>query len=189
MSEICEIKHKATNHSAASVEYLLLCAAASSYHQDHKLTGPVHSHQQLDYCIKQRKSRVKFKSSHKSTLWLHGRLWNKKSRKQIAQKSRPEFKNVTNNNHRFTAIIQATRVSRHLQLRTGGFCWCKLLLLAAPHHAVFYRPDALPAAQPRASKHWRHPMPTDMELKLGGGQWSISAGSQMPRTNAVHELS
>ena len=26
----------------------------------------------------------------------------------------------------------------------------------APHHSVFYRPDALPAAQPTASKHWRH---------------------------------
>ena len=26
----------------------------------------------------------------------------------------------------------------------------------APHHWVFYRPDALPAAQPTASKHWRH---------------------------------
>jgi len=25
----------------------------------------------------------------------------------------------------------------------------------APHHWVFYRPDALPAAQPTASKHWR----------------------------------
>ena len=25
----------------------------------------------------------------------------------------------------------------------------------APHHSVFYRPDALPAAQPAASKHWR----------------------------------
>ena len=24
-----------------------------------------------------------------------------------------------------------------------------------PHHSVFYRPDALPAAQPTASKHWR----------------------------------
>jgi len=27
---------------------------------------------------------------------------------------------------------------------------------ATPHHSVFYRPDALPAAQPTASKHWRH---------------------------------
>jgi len=26
----------------------------------------------------------------------------------------------------------------------------------APHHSAFYRPDALPAAQPTASKHWRH---------------------------------
>ena len=25
----------------------------------------------------------------------------------------------------------------------------------APHHSVFYRPDALAAAQPTASKHWR----------------------------------
>ena len=25
-----------------------------------------------------------------------------------------------------------------------------------PHHSVFYRPDALPVAQPTASKHWRH---------------------------------
>ena len=25
-----------------------------------------------------------------------------------------------------------------------------------PHHSVFYRPHALPAAQPTASKHWRH---------------------------------
>ena len=27
--------------------------------------------------------------------------------------------------------------------------------MPAPHHSVFYRPDALPAAQPTASKHWR----------------------------------
>ena len=27
------------------------------------------------------------------------------------------------------------------------------LLVPAPHHSVFYRPDALPAAQPTASKH------------------------------------
>jgi len=26
----------------------------------------------------------------------------------------------------------------------------------APHHSVFYRPDALPAAQSTTSKHWRH---------------------------------
>ena len=27
--------------------------------------------------------------------------------------------------------------------------------MPAPHHSVFYRPDALPATQPTASKHWR----------------------------------
>ena len=29
------------------------------------------------------------------------------------------------------------------------------IAMPAPHHSVFYRPDALPAAQPTASKHWR----------------------------------
>jgi len=31
----------------------------------------------------------------------------------------------------------------------------KQITTPAPHHSVFYRPDALPAAQPTASKHWR----------------------------------
>jgi len=30
------------------------------------------------------------------------------------------------------------------------------ITMPASHHSVFYRPDALPAAQPTASKHWRH---------------------------------
>jgi len=29
------------------------------------------------------------------------------------------------------------------------------ITMPAPHHSVFYMPDALPAAQPTASKHWR----------------------------------
>jgi len=29
------------------------------------------------------------------------------------------------------------------------------ITMPAPHHSVFYRPDALPATQPTASKHWR----------------------------------
>jgi len=29
------------------------------------------------------------------------------------------------------------------------------ITMPAPHHSVFHRPDALPAAQPTASKHWR----------------------------------
>ena len=30
------------------------------------------------------------------------------------------------------------------------------ITMPAPHCSVFYRPDALPAAQSTASKHWRH---------------------------------
>jgi len=45
----------------------------------------------------------------------------------------------------------------------SGICWaiCKSaprsrqITMPTPHHSVFYRPDALPAAQPTASKHWR----------------------------------
>jgi len=33
------------------------------------------------------------------------------------------------------------------------------ITMPAPHSSVFYRPDALPAAQPIASKHWRHTIP------------------------------
>jgi len=29
------------------------------------------------------------------------------------------------------------------------------ITMPAPHYSVFYRPDALPAAQPTASKHWQ----------------------------------
>jgi len=31
----------------------------------------------------------------------------------------------------------------------------ELITRPAPYHSVFYRPDALPAAQPTASKHWK----------------------------------
>ena len=33
--------------------------------------------------------------------------------------------------------------------------------MPAPHHSDFYRPDALPAAQPTESKHWRFYTPLD----------------------------
>ena len=34
------------------------------------------------------------------------------------------------------------------------------ITMPAPHHSLFYRPDALPVAQPAASKHWRPASPT-----------------------------
>jgi len=32
---------------------------------------------------------------------------------------------------------------------------CRQITTPTPHHSVFYRPDALPDAQPTVSKHWR----------------------------------
>ena len=41
----------------------------------------------------------------------------------------------------------------------SGISWATYSLQTdnrtTPHNSVFYRPDALPAAQPTASKHWR----------------------------------
>ena len=56
----------------------------------------------------------------------------------------------------------------------SGISWatCKFaphsrqITMPAPHHSVFYRPDALPAAQPTASKHWRQPQPPTTELNI-----------------------
>ena len=42
------------------------------------------------------------------------------------------------------AICKSTPRSRQITMPT-------------PHHSVFYRPDALPVAQPTSSKHWRQP--------------------------------
>ena len=36
----------------------------------------------------------------------------------------------------------------------------------APHHSVFYRPDALPAAQPTASKRWRRQINTKQIMDI-----------------------
>ena len=42
------------------------------------------------------------------------------------------------------------------------------ITMPAPHHSsFFYRPDALPAAQPTASKHWRQLL-TTLKMTLSG---------------------
>ena len=41
-----------------------------------------------------------------------------------------------------------------------------------PHCSVFYRPDALPAAQPTASKHWRQDEPVPERQNQSGFYWS-----------------
>jgi len=40
------------------------------------------------------------------------------------------------------------------------------ITMPAPHHSVFYRLDALPAAQPTASKHWRQSTKGNNKLAL-----------------------
>ena len=72
-------------------------------------------------------------------------------------------------------LPETTRVSRYQKGKTNldlleqevlsgiGISWaiCKSaprprqITMPAPHHSVFYMLDALPAAQPTASKHWR----------------------------------
>ena len=42
----------------------------------------------------------------------------------------------------------------HMQVCTSA-PWSREITMPAPHHSVFYRLDALPAAQPTVSKHWR----------------------------------
>ena len=61
----------------------------------------------------------------------------------------------------------------------SGFIWtiCKSapcprqITTPTPLHSVFYRPDALPAAQPTASKHWRH----NIIIWIGWGEQQVTA--------------
>ena len=84
--------------------------------------------------------------------------------------------NTDTHTHTFNGPFSGTtRVSRYQKGKTNldftearfsgsGISWaiCKSaprsrqIAMPAPHRSVFYRPDALPAAQPTASKHWRH---------------------------------
>ena len=47
----------------------------------------------------------------------------------------------------------------------------------APHHSVFYRPDALPATQPTASKHWKQ-----MQQSIGIS-WLLGPLQQIRRSS------
>ena len=78
--------------------------------------------------------------------------------------------------HPFNGLFSRTiSVSRHQKVRHSGFFWSKRwwdgsgiswticksfaprsrqITTPVSHHSAFYRPDALPAAQQTASKHW-----------------------------------
>ena len=58
-----------------------------------------------------------------------------------------------------------------------------------PHHSIFYRPDALPDAQPTVSKHWRHySFKMWHEMNSGGrtssGIWHPQLLTTVRKTNA-----
>ena len=64
-----------------------------------------------------------------------------------------------------TRKVKPIWISLKLEIVSGsGISWAmcrsapcsRQITTPAPHHSVFYRPDALPAAQPTASMHWRH---------------------------------
>ena len=49
----------------------------------------------------------------------------------------------------------------------------------APHHSVFYRPDALPAAQPTASKHWRRSIKSAEIMYVRGLATAVSSCTKL----------
>ena len=58
------------------------------------------------------------------------------------------------------------------------------ITMLAPHHSVFYRPDALPAAQPTASKHWRQ------QKKISVfGPWQLLNHPKLQRHSGCTSLS
>ena len=70
------------------------------------------------------------------------------------------------------------------------------ITVPAPHHSVFYRPDAIPAAQPTASKHWRlegryaklNKQPRQcLNVKNKQHYCGIVKCWQQPRCNVAHE--
>ena len=105
----------------------------------------------------------------KARLWQHmPRVW---------FPGRPDLISKHTHTHPFNGPFSGnTQVSRYqkgkpiwilLKQETvsgSGISWaiCKSaprsrqITMPASHRLVFYRPDALPAAQPTASKHWRH---------------------------------
>ena len=64
------------------------------------------------------------------------------------------------------------------------------ITMPAPHHSVFYRPDALPATQPTASKHWRPFSATNNMQKKFCEDWTNSSKDMLTETyrQARHTL-
>ena len=86
---------------------------------------------------------------------------------------------------------------KHETVSGSGITWniCKSaprsrqITTPTPHHSVFYRPDALPAAQPTASKHWRQkadPPDQHFQLPQWGSPSTSGGGGLNPRTSPAN---
>ena len=71
----------------------------------------------------------------------------------------------------------------------------KQITMPAPHHSVFYRPDALPAAQPTVSKQWRHKKvqkkvqkSTILNKYKSTSSWSENASNQVNTQTQTYKL-
>ena len=87
--------------------------------------------------------------THTTVLLL---FWNMSGTTRVSRYQKGKTRQVKNN----LDLLEQEIVSG------SGICWaiyevCTSSQTITPtsHHSVFYRPDALPAAQPTASKHWR----------------------------------
>jgi len=73
------------------------------------------------------------------------------------------------------------------EARDSGISWAicnsaprsRQITTPAPHRSVFYRPDALPAAQPTVSKHWRQMRMKGSTVKITDNS-SINASITLP---------
>jgi len=95
----------------------------------------------------------------KRFLFRHGTMSEHQQQQQQQQQQHP-FNGPLSGT---TRVSQYQKGTTNLNFKVGGssISWdiCKSALCPrqipapAPHHSIFYRPDALPATQPTASKH------------------------------------
>ena len=148
------------SHAVAAAVGAALCAAAQCWTSVAAMMKSLHSHQQHGAHLQHQ--------IHQTTNLLS--TWNENC------ENIPWSKH-THTHTRLTALFpgiprwagtrKVKRIWILLKQETvsgSGISWaiCKSaprsrqITMPAPHCSVFYRPDALPAAQPTVSKHWRH---------------------------------
>jgi len=77
-------------------------------------------------------------------------------------------------------------------VRGSGISWAirksaprsRQITTTAPHYSVYYRPDALPATQPTASKHWRQQVASNATVKNAQKGLVVFKDFQGPRPDS-----